>query len=748
MRGDQCNFQHVQLADQGPNNPAIGLSTSTPLLRAANSNRVGLVKTPSLGLPDSLAGVSCRFFEQGACKNGDRCRFRHDTSSIEESTHEPILPQVKNDHFDPNSDEHKPHSPKAEPPNINESNARDLCGALVRFGPGGDVLNIEPATASIGRVQMCNVSCTWYQPSKTATLVFTSSQAMEEAAQKLGATKILDRTLKSRTAVNKKTTPWECFVKIGNLDVSTTSTMLKGACGQRIPRKVAFGENSYSSSAEEVSQAIQRLLSSAGTVDDWILSTSTKGAQNKATATFSTMEQATKAINELNGYKLPQLGGSSVLLSHLVWTKFSILSSMHEAISPELANLQQSLRSKHYLQIKSYPSTGEHHPFTTLHIVSDTAQELGRTKAAVEKILNGHTARGGKGIVWNELFLKPEGMTYLKDLGKQHKVFIYRNARKSILSLYGSEENKTIVESALVKAIDDLAVSTFKFDLDDDVPIALHQSGYRRIISKLGKTAARLNVMTSPKTITLQGSSQDADWAKAILREESGQALGAQAETEVNLTCAVCWCDITERYTTPCGHAYDRGCFVHQCHSAGDKDIPIRCLGALGSCQTVISFVELRTALSRDQLEELLQNSFTCYVRTHPGDYQYCPTADCDQVYEVSDVDKLFTCSTCLTSICTKCGAVSHEGLTCDQYKGTILGDEAFAEWKQKNDAKDCPKCGSTIQKSEGCNHMECRGCRAHICWVCLRVFDVSSEVYGHLKAEHGSFYDREYGEL
>ena len=570
---------------------------------------------------------------------------------------------------------------------------------------------------------------------------------MEKAAQELSANKILNRTLECRTAVNKETRPWECFVKVGNLDVSTTSMMLRGACGHRKPRTVAFGENSYSSSTEEVGQAIQRLLSSTGTVEDWIVSAGTKGAQNKATATatFSTIEQATKAVTEFNGYKLPQLGGSKVLLSHLVKAKFSILSLMHEAISPELANLRQSLRSKHYLEIKSYPSTDEHHPFTTLHIVSDTAQEVGRAKAAVEKILYGHIARG-RGIIWNELFLKPEGMTYLKDLGKQHNVFIYRNARKSILSLYGSEENKAIVESALVKTMDDLAVSTVKIDLDDNVPVTAHQAGYRRIISKLGKTAARLNVMTRPKTITLQGSSQDADWAKAILRKESGQASSAHAEIEENLTCAVCWSDITDTYTTPCGHAYDRECFVLQCHSAGDN-VPISCLGSSGSCQTVISFAELEAALSRDQLDELLEKSFTCYVRTHPGDYQYCPAADCDQVYEVSDDSKLFTCSTCLTSICTKCGAVSHEGLTCDQYKSTILGDEAFAEWKQKNDAKDCPKCGCTIQKSEGCNHMKCTGCGAHICWVCLRVFGVGSEVYGHLTAEHGSFYDRGYGE-
>ncbi|KAL8836355.1 MAG: hypothetical protein Q9176_006365 [Flavoplaca citrina] len=697
--------------------------------------------TPFSAFLDPLAEVSCRYFKIGGCKNGDKCRFRHDTTGEEEKADDFILPQARKDHSEPKSGLHNQNVLNSGLSKATESNARDLAGALVRFGPGGNVTSIEPAAASTARLQMCNVSCSWYQPSKIATLEFTSSQSMEEAAQKLGQTKVLNRTLKCKTAVNKKVKPWQCYVKIGNLDVSTTSKMLKEACGRQ-PRTVIFGESSYSSSSEEIGQAVQRLLSSIGNLESWTMSSSTKSAQSKATATFSTMEQAVKAITEFDGYKLPQLGGSKVWLSHLVKAKFSILSSMHSAISSELENLQPSFGSNNYLQVKSYPSADKTHRYTTLHIISDTAQKVGKAKAAVEKILNGHTARGGNDLIWHELFLKPEGMAYLNDLGKQHNVFIYRNARKCILSLYGNEEDKAIVESALLKTVSDLAVSTFNIDLDSKVSEAAHQAGYRKIIERFGKTAARLNVMTRPKTITIHGSSDDADWARAVVREESGQATDTRSNIEEHFTCVICWCDITEAYKTPCGHVYDRECFVDQCLSAGDENIPIRCLGSSGSCQAVISFIELESALTRDQLDKLLERSFTRYIRTHPGSYQYCPTADCDQVYEVSDDAKVYTCSTCLTSICTKCGAINHEGFTCDQYKSAKLGDEAFEEWKKKNGAKDCPKCKFTIQKSEGCNHIECKVCGAHICWVCMRIFSMGSQTYGHMRAEHGSFYD------
>jgi len=740
-RGDQCHFQHVQLESPEQLESTMRPPYLMPSFRIANRGPTTPATVPIYTSPDLLAEVDCRYFKTGGCKNGDKCRFRHDTTRGEDKAHDGILPQVRKDQSDPKSGENSQVQARAELSKATESNTRELGGAFVSFGSGGNVISIEPAAVSTARLQMCNISCSWYQPSKIANLEFTSSQSMEEAAQNLGRTKVLNRSLNCRTAVNKKAKPWQCIVKIGNLDVSTSSKILREACGRQ-PRTVTFGESSYSSSREAIGQAIQRLLSSTGTVESWIMSSSVKGAQNKAIATFSTMGQAAKAITEFNGYKLPQLGGSKIMLSHSVKAKFSILTSMHSAISSELLNVQQKFRSNDYLEIKSYPSTDKAHRFTTLHIISNTAQEVGRAKAAVEKILNGHTARGGRDLIWHEFFLKPEGTAYLNDLGKQHNVFIYRNARKCILSLYGNEEDRAIVESVLLETVDDLAVSTFDIELDDKIPEAAHQAGYRKIIERLGKTAARLNVMTSPKTITIHGSSEDADWARAVLREESGQVSDTGSHVEEHLTCVVCWCDISETYTTPCGHVYDRECFVNQCLSAGDENIPIQCLGSSGSCQAVISFVELESALSRDQLDKLLERSFTRYIRTHPGNYQYCPTADCDQVYEVSDDARIYTCSTCLTSICTKCGAISHEGLTCDQNKSAQIGDDAFEEWKKKNGANDCPKCGSTIQKSEGCNHIECKACGAHICWVCMQVFSVGSETYGHMKAEHGSFFD------
>ena len=576
---------------------------------------------------------------------------------------------------------------------------------------------------------------------------FSSTQSMEDVARRLNDTKILNRMPTWRITVNKDVKPWQCFVKVGNLDTSTTTKNLKQACGSRQLRNITFGDPSYSSSAEEIGQAIQILLSSVGTVETWILPDSNKGPQIKATASFSTMDQAKKAITDFHGYKLPQLGGSKIFLSHMVKAKFSIMTAMHTAISSELANVQRGYGTSDYLEIKTYPSADQSHRYTILHIISSSAHELGKAKAKVEKILNGHTARGATDIIWHEFFLKSEGMAFLNDLGKTHEVFIYRNAKKSILSLYGSEENMTIVESVLIKTIDDLATSTTTLDLEDSVSLSAHQTGYRRIVERLGKTAVRLNVTTSRKTIVIHGSSQDANWAKAVLQEESSQSSSPHLNVEESTTCAVCWCGIIDEYRTPCGHSYDKECFVNQCLSSGDENIPIRCLGSGAKCQAILPFSELEATLTRNQLDQLLERSFTRHIRTHPAEYQYCSTADCVQVYKVSQEARIFTCATCLASICTQCGAISHEGLTCAQYKIARVGDDVFAEWKKKNDARDCPKCGCTIQKRDGCNHMQCKVCGTHLCWVCMKTFAEGGKVYDHMGAEHGGFYDVGYGD-
>ena len=77
--------------------------------------------------------------------------------------------------------------------------------------------------------------------------------------------------------------------------------------------------------------------------------------------------------------------------------------------------------------------------------------------------------------------------------------------------------------------------------------------------------------------------------------------------------------------------------------------------------------------------------------------------------------------------------------MTCAEYKDIKSeGYEALALWMSKNNAKYCPKFATPMEKTDGCNHMQRTGCRAHLCWVCLMMFEESGPCYTHMTAAHG----------
>nr|CAD1826313.1 unnamed protein product [Ananas comosus var. bracteatus] len=124
------------------------------------------------------------------------------------------------------------------------------------------------------------------------------------------------------------------------------------------------------------------------------------------------------------------------------------------------------------------------------------------------------------------------------------------------------------------------------------------------------------------------------------------------------------------------------------------------------------------------------------------GAYRFCPTPDCPSVYKVCPRDgepgRPFVCGACGVETCTKCHMEFHPSVSCERYREfKVNPDLSLEEWREGKDfVKDCPSCGHTIEKAEGCNHVECL-CGKHLCWVCLESFDCSDSCYDHLRSVH-----------
>ena len=70
----------------------------------------------------------------------------------------------------------------------------------------------------------------------------------------------------------------------------------------------------------------------------------------------------------------------------------------------------------------------------------------------------------------------------------------------------------------------------------------------------------------------------------------------------------------------------------------------------------------------------------------------------------------------------------AHVGQTCAQYEERIKEEEIkVIDCLKKLGTKQCPNCGSHIEKDGGCNHVKCGQCGTCFCWLCLTIVDDST---------------------
>lgn len=75
---------------------------------------------------------------------------------------------------------------------------------------------------------------------------------------------------------------------------------------------------------------------------------------------------------------------------------------------------------------------------------------------------------------------------------------------------------------------------------------------------------------------------------------------------------------------------------------------------------------------------------------------------------------------------CFICREEPHVPADCEdvrKWRKKCRDDSETCNWLQAN-TKDCPKCRIAINKDGGCNHIHCKQCDFHFCWVCLGTFE------------------------
>ena len=333
----------------------------------------------------------------------------------------------------------------------------------------------------------------------------------------------------------------------------------------------------------------------------------------------------------------------------------------------------------------------------------------------------------------------------LKEVEQDYGVVIIRNRRKSQLRLFGPEESCRRATAALESLIQKGDSDGGVIELNEDEFQWACTGGFKMLTSRLGDNKATFDIASTPRRILIGGSNADYTAALAIIASRKiGPVLSPDAETE----CSVCFTEAEEPIRTSCDHVYCSGCFTDLCQAQASTSTEFRisCVGGQDRCKGILAISELQELLSSAAFEDILEASFSSYVRRHPADFRYCPTPDCGQIYRAAaratTSSTLFTCTRCLIPTCTACHC-PHPGMTCAESRDLASGGyEALKKIKLELGIKDCPKCKTAMEKIDGCNHVTCRGCGTHICWVCLGTFNTGDQCYQHMNKMHGGVFD------
>jgi hypothetical protein len=604
----------------------------------------------------------------------------------------------------------------------------------------GSKLHIKPiqvgsSEAGINRLQVAGVTCTWYNPSTTATLTYGSSAHASRVFTILdqNASKIRGRqpTFARREGFST--------ILVGNLDISTDSSDLKRYLGGNAALNVEIRSEFHGISKQALQLRVKNLLEQQGLLVEWKVSTQPGVAKVKAYAKFTNHYEAAQATQKLNGSRIDPSIKDILHVQHVISVKLPVSQRVLKAIKPQLHALAETLRSKDHVMIKAYD--GLLKPYTQIRISGQEKASVARAKIQVEALLAGTVARAAKQPLAQRYFFHASSTTFLDKAMKLYGVLIICDHRKAMLRLYGEDKSIEAAQQALESKIVEIESQSKVIVLDSRTLATAMRGGLQLLVATLGKDNIKLDVTSNPKRVLVNGSERDVELVRSTLQSPQLDLLEVTANLNIrkddDSVCAVCWTQAEEPLATSCGHTYCTACFDSQASST--SEFPVRCLGESGACNTPFALPELRRLLAGNTFETLLETSLNTFIRSHPKKFQYCSTPDCDRFYRVSqEGDAIaFNCDHCLTSICTACHTGAHDGVSCDEVKAGRDGTDEFAQWKSKNDVRDCPACAAPIQKSEGCDHMTCKSCGAHICWQCMKVFEQGPDVYAHMTKDH-----------
>lgn len=200
-------------------------------------------------------------------------------------------------------------------------------------------------------------------------------------------------------------------------------------------------------------------------------------------------------------------------------------------------------------------------------------------------------------------------------------------------------------------------------------------------------------------------------------------------------------CEICLSFKTPeefiqfssCKHAFCLSCVRTVFESqVRESRVNVQCL----KCAKSVQQGEIRRVLDPETYDKYLGFTLRQFLATQQPNVCYClapncPYAcinSCPDVPPGGELRNHFVCrrEECLSEHCNRCKRAWHPDRTCEEFEREDVGVTELGlteSLRRAMDAKDCPTCCATIQKTTdgSCNQVICAVCQTSFCWLCGR---------------------------
>ncbi|CAN8236817.1 unnamed protein product [Cochlearia groenlandica] len=458
--------------------------------------------------------------------------------------------------------------------------------------------------------------------------------------------------------------------------------------------------------------------------------------------------EAAKALEELNGDVLPGCyPWQKIQCEQTFQSSIICPASIYNIVTSQLNDLLANFERQKECIWQLQPT---HNGAYRVKVWSSATRPIAEMRRKLEELIRGrpinHPGLTQKDL--QHLFSRDGGHSLMWKIQKKTETHIVLDRQNLTVRVCGSAENVAEAEGELVQSLQayrkQLEIRLLGHDIRPDLMKEVvtrfgpDLQGIKEKVS--GVDLLKLN--TRYHVIEVHGSTEIGKEVEKIINEVAREdsATGDKQEDDIEVECPICLSEIDEVYTLEgCSHRFCKACLLEQFEASmrNFDAFPILCSHV--DCGAPIVVHDMKALLTEEKLDELFRASLSSYVTSRSERFRFCSTPDCPSIYRVTQKSgEPFICGACNSETCTRCHLEYHPYVTCERYKLFKEDpDLSLKDWANGKDVKECPFCMSTIEKSEGCNHVLCR-CGKHICWVCLDFFTHQEPCYEHLRTIHG----------